>query len=110
MKKLIRLTEGDLHRIVTNSVKKVLKEDFENDYNQARDNYLQRKSPSGMWGMEMKNPEGDWEYGEVSYDPQNQTMSCMGATIQVDPDMSVDDNLQALYDELTNQGYTDGDE
>lgn len=27
MKKLIRLTEGDLHRIVENSVKKVLKEE-----------------------------------------------------------------------------------
>lgn len=29
MKKLIRLTEGDLHRIIENSVKKVLKENFE---------------------------------------------------------------------------------
>lgn len=52
MKKIVRLTEGDLHRIVTNSVKKILREDFENDYNQARDNYLHRKSPSGMWGDE----------------------------------------------------------
>lgn len=32
MKKVIRLTEGDLHRIIENTVKKVLKEGTDNDY------------------------------------------------------------------------------
>ena len=33
MKKIIRLTEGDLHRIIENSVRRVLKEDLEYDEN-----------------------------------------------------------------------------
>ena len=54
--------------------------------------------------------DGDWEYGEVSFDPNANTMSCMGVSIDVDPDMSVDANLEALYDELINNEYTDDDE
>ena len=103
MKKIIRVTEGDLHRIIENSVKRVLKESFEDDFNQARDNHM---SKGGMFGMEMKNSEGDWEYGEVTFDPNSNTMSCMGVSIQVDPDMTVDQNLEALYDELMNNGYS----
>ena len=104
MKQIIRLTEGDLHRIVRNSVKRVLKESFEDEFNQARDNHMSR---GGMFGFEMKNSEGDWEYGDVTFDPNSNTMSCMGASIQVDPDMTVDQNLEALYDELMKNGYSD---
>ena len=32
MKKVIRLTEGDLHKIIKESVKKIIKEGFEDDY------------------------------------------------------------------------------
>lgn len=32
MKKIIRLTEGDLHRIIENTVRRVLKEETNNDY------------------------------------------------------------------------------
>ena len=74
----------------------------EDDFNQARDNYRR-----GLFGFEMKNSEGDWEYGEVTFDPNSNTMSCMSATIQVDSDMMVDQNLEALYDELINNGYID---
>ena len=42
MKQIIRLTEGDLHRIIGNTVKRVLKESFEDDFNQARDNHVSR--------------------------------------------------------------------
>ena len=91
-----------LNRIVRESVRKVLRESFEDDYNGARDKVGNR---GGMWGFEMKNPEGEWEYGDITYDPKSQTMSCMGITIQVDPDMSVDQNLEALYEELMNNGY-----
>ena len=110
MKKVIRLTESDIHKIVKNSVKRILKESFEDDFNTTRDNYLNRKSPNGMFGFEMKNSEGDWEFGNVTYDPKTNTMSCMGVSIEVDPEMSVDANLEALYDELINNGYGDSDE
>ena len=106
MRKKIRLTESDLHRIVKESVKRVLREDFETDFNTARDNFIDKR-PNGMFGFEMKNGEGDWEYGDITFDPNSNTMSCMGVSIEVDPDMTVDQNLEALYDELINSGYGD---
>ena len=105
-KQIIRLTESDLHKIIENTVKRVIKEDFNDDYNTAMDKHL---SKGGMWGMEAKNNEGDWEYGEVTFDPNSNTMSCMGASIEVDTDLSVDENLQALADELQNNGYDFGE-
>ena len=107
MKQTITLSETDLRKVVSESVKRILSESFEDDFNTTRYNYLKR-SPNAMFGFEMKNAEGDWEYGNVEYDPNTQTMSCMGASITVDPDMSIDQNLEALYDELMNKGYTDG--
>ena len=88
MKRIVRLTEGDLHRIVKRSVNRILKESFEDEFNSSRDKFLQ-KSPNAMFGMEMKNSEGDWQYGDVTYDPNTNTMSCMGVSIQVDPDLMI---------------------
>lgn len=34
MRKLVRLTEGDLHRIIENSVKRVLRESDYDDYDE----------------------------------------------------------------------------
>ena len=78
-------------------------ETFEDDFNSARDKHIGR---GGMFGMELKNSEGDWQYGEVTYDPNTNTMSCMGVSIEVDPDMSIDANLEGLYDELINNGFS----
>lgn len=33
-------------------------------------------------------------------------MSCMGASVQVEDGDTIDSALEALYDELLNQGYT----
>lgn len=104
--KKIRLTERDLHDIIANSVKRIIKEDFENDYNTTRDDFT---SNGRMWGMEMKNRDNDWEYGEITFDPNTNQMSCMGVSIDVDPDMSVDANLECLYDALIEQGYHQDD-
>ena len=98
------MSESRINSIVRKSVKSVIREAFEDDYNAARDKFMDGR-PNGMWGFEMKNGEGDWEYGEVTYDPATQTMSCMGASVEVDPSLSVDQNLEALYDELLNKGY-----
>ena len=108
-KETVRLTEEKLKEIIETSIRKKLREGFEQDFNNARDNYFQRK-PHGLFGMEMKNPQGDWEYGDVTFDPRTNKMSCMGVSIDVDPDCTVDQNLEALYEELVNQGYTDDDE
>ena len=105
MKRTIKLTESEFRNMISESVKRVLKEDFEQDYNTARQNY-QRP----LWGFEMKNSEGEWQYGDITYDPNTNTMSCMGVTIDVDPSLSVDQNLEGLYEELMNKGFSDGDE
>lgn len=104
MKKTIRLRESELRKMISESVKRVLRESFDDDFNTARDEHLRK---GGLFGMELKNPKGDWEYGEVTYNPNTNTMSCMGVSIEVDPDMSIDSNLEALYDELMNNGYYD---
>lgn len=105
MKRRIRLTESDLHKIIKKNIRKALRESFEDDYNAARDNFHSSR-PNGMWGMEMKNPDGEWEYGEVKFDPNAMTMSCMGVTIDVDPASSVDANLEGLYEKLCENGYS----
>lgn len=105
MKRTIKLRESELKRMIAESVKRVLKEDFEQDYNTARQNYNRP-----LWGFEMKNQEGEWQYGEIEYDPNKQTMTCMGVTIDVDPSLSVDQNLETLYEELMNNGFSEGDE
>lgn len=98
-KRKISLVEKQLKNIVKNVVKETIKESFEDDYNNARANY---KRP--CWGFEMKK-DGEWQYGDIQYDPNTQTMSCMGVTIDVDPSMTVDQNLEGLYEELMNNGF-----
>lgn len=52
-----------------------------------------------MFGFEMKNQEGDWEYGDITFDPNTNKMSCMGVSIDVDPESSVD-GLNPLFDTI----------
>ena len=106
MKRTIRLRESELRHMISESVRRVLNEEFEDDFNAARDKHVGR---GGMFGMELKNSEGEWQYGDVTYDPNTNTMSCMGVSIEVDPDMSIDQNLEGLYEELMNNGFTDGE-
>ncbi len=102
----MKLTENQLRDIIKEHVKRIMTEDsFANDFNAAREKYLNR-SLNAMWGMELKNSEGDWEYGNVTFDPNTMQMSCMGASVQVEDGDTIDSALEALYDELLNQGYT----
>ena len=114
-KQLYKITPSDISMMVEQVINKIvgtkkirecaakaLHEDFTTDYNTAVDNKFSR---GGMWGFEMKNPEGDWEYGDVKFDVNSMTMTCMNVTIQVDHEMTVDQNLEALYDKLLEAGY-----
>ena len=104
-----RAVVESLNRFMAEDSKKKVNEAFEDDFNSARDQYLSRKSPNGMFGFEMKNPEGDWQYGDITFDPNTNTMSCMGVSIEVDPSLSIDQNIEGLYDELVNNGFGDED-
>ena len=76
--------------------------DFSKRYADARFN----ASKNGrIWGIELKNPEGEWEYGDIEFNPQTMQMSCMGVTIEVDGDWSIDEALGTLIEELYCQGY-----
>lgn len=53
MKKLVRLTEGDLHRIIENSVKRVLRESVYDDYDEYEDEpYLSADANQNVWDDE----------------------------------------------------------
>lgn len=50
----MKLTENQLRDIIKEHVKRIMTEDsFANDFNAAREKYLNR-SPNAMWGMELK--------------------------------------------------------
>ena len=102
-KQVVRLTESQLHNIISESVKRVLREnEFEKKYDAAR---MQAAQRGKIWGMEMKNPQNEWEYGNIEFNPNTMEMSCMGATIQVEEDWDVYDALEQLSYELYELGY-----
>lgn len=104
-------SEMQADRMLENSIqrhlRKALREaqgDFSSSFEQGRNDFYKNK-PHGMFGMELKNPEGEWEYGNIDFNPNTMQLSCMGATITVDDDWTFDAALEALYDELMQQGY-----
>lgn len=105
MKRIV-LKEERLRSIVKETINRILNEGFEDDFNSTRDNF-HKSRPGGMFGFEMKNAEDEWEYGDIQYDPKSQQMSCMGVSIDVDPSMTVDAHLEALYEKLVENGYHD---
>jgi hypothetical protein len=73
---------------------------WEQEYYEAQRNYR------GMfWAFEFKNIEIDeWEYDDIKYNRNTHTLNWNEYSIDVDPTLSVDDNLNALMDEIMNSG------
>ena len=80
MKKIIRLTEGDLHRIIENTVRRVLKEGTLNEYVSMKhsghnlDDYLDDKDfieivnrVVGMYDAEEFEEDGEMVFSEIDY-------------------------------------------
>ena len=63
MKQIIRLTEGDLQRIIENCVRKALNEDWTKAYDKWADNIGMDKKESNklfkQWSQELKDEYGD---------------------------------------------------
>lgn len=102
MKKIIRLTESDLHNIIERSVKRVLKEDvLGNDWRENDDNVLNNYEPFEDQierydaETEFRN-QHDWgTQGEEEFDP----------TFYEDPDQYKDD---LVHDQTDNELYNYG--
>lgn len=115
-KQIIRLRESDLHRIIKESVKRLLKESnlYENDYtlpNGGFDNYaykydsaLRDAESIDDWDKKMKDRE---EYAKTACDnaqyrhPQRfDKYGSVGSSIYVNPKLyNVDDPLKKLADD-----------
>lgn len=102
MKKIIRLTESDLHNIIERSVKRVLKEDvLGNDWRENDENVLNNYEPFEDQierydaETEFRN-QHDWgAQGEEEFDP----------TFYEDPDQYKDD---LVHDQTDNELYNYG--
>ncbi len=68
MRQIIRLTESDLHRIVRESVKKIIKENAHDYWREAEDNYLmQEKLPRGWEKRKCDDVFGGYIYIDGDY-------------------------------------------
>lgn len=128
MKKIIRLTESELKKVIATSVKRLVKESYGQDSTPEQvmsqiEGYCQR---GGMFGFEITDivDESGEPYGyiQLGYDPQNNVLYGGGATnsgvvhdfeMEYDLSQSLDINLQNFYEiiteQLLNQGYTYSD-
>jgi hypothetical protein len=109
----IRITESKLRRIVSECVKNVRKQmireseeyaeiwaRWEQEYYEAQRNY-----PRQYWGFELVNVEtGEWQDGAIKYDRNTHTLNWNEYSIDVDPTFSVDANIDALLDDILNDG------
>ena len=112
MKKIIRLTEGDLHRIIENSVKKILKENRrrnrmiseaghiyhkdEDGNDWANPTYLYRGVPTAIFFWNGNLPEIFWKGSELNAEDVEDSLW-----------QSYEDECRENGDEPTEDGFED---
>lgn len=95
--------EDYLDEAVNRAFKKVLKEDkFDDLFDTKRNGNMKTK---GMFGFNLQSPEGEWKNEKIIYDPNTRRMSCMGVSIVVDSNASIEENVDRLYDKLIKRGF-----
>lgn len=63
-----------------------------------------------MWGFEMIDPEGEWDYNPIRFNEKTHELSWGDISINVDEDCEdVDFALQGLMDACIEAGYSNGD-
>jgi len=106
-KKLIKLTEGDLHNIIRTSVHKVIKEAFDDDFEQEDDNYGDEVEPdiepedldmgtltSGFGGFE---DDMDGDIYDDDYIQQQMKIGARKGHVNMSP-MQDDPKIDEIYD------------
>jgi len=105
--KLIKLTEGDLHNIIRTSVHKVIKEAFDDDFEQEDDNYGDEVEPdiepedldmgtltSGFGGFE---DDMDGDIYDDDYIQQQMKIGARKGHVNMSP-MQDDPKIDEIYD------------
>lgn len=75
---------------------------FEEKFNDIRNIVILKELP---FGFELKTPEGNIEFSEITYNPELGTISAFKVSRLVDEEISVDDNVSALYADLLKFGF-----
>ena len=58
----------------------------------------------GVYGFNLRK-NGVWQYGDIEFDPNKMIMSCMGISIKILPNMTVNDAEEDLFEALLAAGY-----
>ena len=106
-KKMIRLTESDLKNIIKESVNKILNENIErfcDEFERLKNDCV---SHGEDFGFELMNKNGEYEYGDIEYDMDNNSLSCLGVCIRPNLMYDVEKNLGFLYDSLLKNGFVE---
>jgi hypothetical protein len=106
-KKMIRLTESDLKNIIKESVNKILNENIErfcDEFERLKNDCV---SHGEDFGFELMNKNGEYEYGDIEYDIDNNSLSCLGVCIRPNLMYDVEKNLGFLYDSLLKNGFVE---
>ena len=95
--------EDYLDEAVNRAFKKVLREDkFDDLFDTKKNGNLKT---AGLFGFNLQTPEGEWTNEKIMYDPNTRRMSCMGVSIVVDSNASIEENVDRLYDKLIKRGF-----
>ena len=98
----VKIKEDTLRNMVRESVENALLEStFHNTYCRTRDFHSQNDK---RFGFELRKG-GEWHYGDIEYNIETNTLSCLGVSIKVDLKQSFRENLEDLFEELCNNGY-----
>lgn len=105
MKKTI---DDKLQNIINESIREVLKEENEPSFLDHFNNSKKWHNDyaGGNYGFELMK-DNEWQYGDIEYDPNTQTMSCMGISISISPNMRLIDAEEALYEALLENGFNE---
>jgi len=100
--------EDYLDEAVNRAFNKVLREDkFDDLFDTKRNGNLKT---AGLFGFNLQDPEGEWRNEKIIYDPNTRRMSCMGVSIVVDSNATIEDNVDRLYDKLIKRGFRSQEE
>lgn len=93
--------------IIHKTVNKILNENIErfcDEFERLKNDCV---SHGEDFGFELMNKNGEYEYGDIEYDIDNNSLSCLGVCIRPNLMYDVEKNLGFLYDSLLKNGFVE---